>query len=199
MATKYILAGGLDRANPDYWENLGKEVSVKKPIKVLSCFFSQPKHKWKKGLTKFKPFFARAFGDDVLIDLASAEDFLNQIDDCDVLYLHGGSSHRLKSVLDHFNNLEEHFKNKVVIGSSAGANYLATNGWSPGLRQVMEGSGIVPLNVLVHFGSTFEDESVLGPINWDKAYKQLEDYVGKDHKITKLLEGEFVVYEKKGG
>ncbi len=197
MATKYILAGGLDLKNLNYWDNLGKEVTVGKPIKVLSCFFSQPKEKkWELGLTKFKPFFARAFGNDVIVNLASVEDFLKQIDDCDVLYLHGGSSHRLKSVLSRFENLEKHFKDKIVIGSSAGANYLAEAGWLPGLREAIKGSGIVPLNVLVHFGSTFEDDGALGPIDWAEAQNQLQEFIGQEQKITKLPEGEFVVFEK---
>lgn len=196
MTTKYILAGGLDRAHPEYWDNLGKELDIEKPIRLLSCFFSQPKDDWKDKFKGFEPFFKRAFGDDVVCMLAGVEDFLEQVKKCDVLYLHGGSSHRLKSVLIHYGDLKPHFKDKVVIGSSAGANYLSKIGWSPSLHEPIQGSGTVPLNVVVHYGSTFADEDTLGAVDWGKAQEQVQNLAGKDETVTLLREGKFVVIEQ---
>lgn len=199
MATKYILAGGLDRAHPEYWDRLGKEITAKKPIKLLSCFFSQPKKDWQDKFKGFNPFFKRAFGDDVICELADVEDFLDQLEECDILYLHGGTTHRLKSVLARYGNLKPYLKGKVVIGSSAGANYLSKLGWSPSLRQPMEGAGIVNLNVIVHYGSNFVDDEALGPVDWDDATQQLQELLHGKGEITPIREGEFVVVGGENG
>lgn len=178
MGTKYVLAGGLDRAHPEYWDRLGKEITIRKPVRLLSCFFSQPKKDWQGKFKEFEPFFKQAFGDDAICELANVEDFLSQVKECDVIYLHGGTTHRLKSVLIRYGNLKPYFKDKVVIGSSAGANYLSKLGWSPSLRQPMEGSGIVNLNVIVHYGSNFVDDDALGVVDWGDAELQLKGLHG---------------------
>lgn len=188
-STKYILAGGLDRAHPEYWDHLGKEITVTRPVKLLSCFFSQPKKDWQDKFNGFNPFFKRAFGDDVIRELADVEDFLDQLKECDILYLHGGTTHRLKSVLARYGNLVPYFKGKVVIGSSAGANYLSKLGWSPSLRQPIEGAGIVNLNVVVHYGSNFVDEDALGPVDWEDTKLQLKKLLHEEDVITLLPEG----------
>lgn len=193
--TKYILAGGLDRAHPEYWDHLRSEVNVKKPVHLLSCFFSQPKKDWQEKFNAFRPFFARAFGDDVVCELASVEDFLDQVTNCDVLYLHGGTTHRLRSVLAQYGDLKSLFSGKVVIGSSAGANYLSKLGYSPSLREPMKGAGLTDLNVIVHYGSTFVDHEALGPVDWNDVEQQVRDLLGDDEIITPLREGEFVVVE----
>lgn len=192
--TTYILAGGLDRAHPEYWDNLGKELKISRPVKLLSCFFSMPKQDWEEKFEGFKPFFMRAFGEDVEYELADPDKFIEQIQRSDVVYLHGGSSHRLKTVLARYGNLEAHFRGKTIIGSSAGANYLSAVGWSPSLREVIIGSGIVPWNVIVHYGSSFADDEVMGPIDWQEARRQLKGVLPQDSKITPLYEGEFIVY-----
>ena len=194
MTTTYILAGGLDRAHPEYWDNLGSEVKVSRPVKLLSCFFSMPKQDWEEKFEGFKPFFTRAFGDDVECELADPNIFIEQVKRSTVIYLHGGSSHRLKTVLARYGNLRSHFRGKIIIGSSAGANYLSSVGWSPSLREVIKGSGMVPWNVIVHYGSTFADDEVMGPIDWEEARRQIEDILPRGSKTTPLYEGEFLVY-----
>lgn len=194
MSVTYILAGGLDRAHQEYWDNLGRELKLNRPVKILSCFFSQPKNDWEEKFEGFKPFFARAFGADVECELANPDKFIEQIKRSDVIYLHGGSSHRLKAVLKRYDGLQSYFSNKIVIGSSAGANYLSKVGWSPNLREVIRGSGMVPISVLVHYGSTFADDEVLGPISWEEALRQLEEITPDNSKIALLKEGEFIIY-----
>lgn len=197
--SKYILAGGKDRKFPEYWSALATEIGSTKserPFRVLSCFFSQSLSDWNKKFELFVPHFKIAFGEDAECKLASLDNFLDELNECDIVYLHGGTTHMLKGTLSKYKNIADHFKDKVVVGSSAGANYLSVKGWSPGMREVIDGAGIVPLNVIVHFGSNYGDDDPRGPIDWEKAEQDLRLAIEPNATITRLTEGSFIVVEQ---
>lgn len=193
--TRFILAGGNDRATKQYWQELAKATPHTKPLHVLSCMFARDDTRWEKLFEEFREFFKIAFGNDVVLELASQDRLSEQIKAADVVYLHGGSDgEELKRTLLAVPGLQQQFEDKIVIGSSAGAQFLSTKFWSVGKREVREGAGLTPLNIIVHYGSDFGSDDPRGPIDWQRAEQELQKGIG-DENVTRLLEGKFVVYE----
>ncbi len=194
MTTRYILAGGNDRSTKTYWENLAKVIEHDKPLRVLSCMFAREPERWKDLHQEFNKFFKLAFGEKMTSELADPKYFREQISIADVVYLHGGDTKRLKELLAPFKNLQKMFEGKTVIGSSAGAQFLSRQYWSCGTRKTGTGSGLTPINTIVHYGSDFGSDEPRGPIDWEKAEQALQSVVGNE-KVTRLPEGQFVKVE----
>lgn len=195
MSTRYILAGGADIKNPSYWEELKMALPPKKQWKVLSCQFSQPEEQWKERFESFLPFFQTAFGENVKAELASPATFIKQLVAADIVYLHGGDSRKLEAYLKNVPGLQHKFKDKIVIGSSAGAQFLSRQYWSCGLRELGHGSALVDVNVLVHYGSDYGNDDPCGSIDWEEAKGILQSAIG-DATVTLLPEGKFIVVDK---
>lgn len=194
--TKYILAGGNDRGFANYWEKLRLEVkkSVNGPATFLSCQFSQPESEWDERFTSWKGWLENHFSKEYNYVLASKSVFRKQLADADLLYLHGGDTKSLKQRLESLNITKRDFKNKIVIGSSAGANYLSSKYWSSTNRAPGRGSGIVDVNIMVHYGSTDHDGIQRDQKMWEDEEKKFMDFAHSGN-ILRLKEGEFEVFE----
>lgn len=195
MATKFILAGGNDRASETYWLDLKSALGTLQNSQVLSCFFAQSEDVWEEKFSGFKKFFDIAFGADAKYELASFVNFSDQVKAADIIYLHGGDTNPLFEGMLLLEHPEEDFRNKIVIGSSAGAHYLSDNFWSCGRRGYGKGAGLTPLNVLVHYGSNYGSDEPAGPIDWVAAETDLRGHLDAGAQVTRIPEGEFVVYE----
>jgi hypothetical protein len=195
-STRYILAGGLDRAHQKYWQDLSELFEFHEGLKVLSCFFSQAEKYWQISYDGFTPFFESAFGSNSVYELATKAKFIDQMKSSDVIYLHGGHTTLIEEVMSEYDNIESHFSGKTIIGSSAGANFLSSNYWSARNKLAGKGSGIVPANIMVHFGSQFFNQGTDNVTDWSEEFNKFSEYLGKDQSITKIEEGKFVVFEK---
>lgn len=195
--THYILAGGADRRVEGYGERLGAAVKqwADEPVKILSCQFSKPSEDWDEAIKSWIPWFRRFFGEETEVQLALPETFLDQVAWADIIYLHGGRTASLVSVMDSFPEIETSFKDKVVIGSSAGTNYLSKTYFSPKQDEVNLGSGIVPLNTIVHYESEYDGEISLSKSDWAGVIVRMKAVVG-DEDISLIKEGDFIVFEK---
>jgi peptidase E len=195
--TLYILAGGNDRSYDEYGEKLSGVIKplVKSPIKILSCQFAKDKDDWQTIFESWKPWFHKYLGEDVELRLASEEKFLEQIDWADVIYLHGGHTWKQEAMIKQYTDLEKYFEGKVVIGSSAGANYLSKTYYSPKRDTIGKGSGITQLNTIVHYGAANDGEISLTESEWMDVVERMKSVVG-DEEVTLIPEGEFVVVEK---
>jgi hypothetical protein len=189
--TTYILAGGNDRASRGYWTDLASAILHDKPLRVLSCMFARPKEIWQETYDGYQSFFKMAFGDDMTSVLAQTDSFVDQIKAADVIYLHGGDTRLLKKLLSQYYNLQQLLEGKIVIGSSAGAQFLSNKYWSCGTRTLGEGSGFTDLNTIVHYNSNYGSDDPRGPIDWQQAEQQLQQMIGAE-KVTRLPEGKFV-------
>ncbi|HLC91458.1 MAG TPA: Type 1 glutamine amidotransferase-like domain-containing protein [Candidatus Saccharimonadales bacterium] len=197
--TRYILHGGNIRGSGDegkaYFEEVFKDLG--KSIKVLFCFFAQPRELWQPKYREWSERISRVLGDlDFEFTLAEPQKFREQINDAEVLYIYGGDDELLLETVQKTDEFVDSLSNfKVVTGSSAGAILLADHSWGCDRRKVAEGLGVVPTNTLVHYGSSYGSDDARGPIDWDKAEQELREAVGPNAEIIKLHEGEFEVYE----
>lgn len=192
----YILAGGCDRKYPDYGRRLADFVKkeVASPV-VLSCCFSQPIEQRDTKRADWDVWFAKYFDFARNIIRAEEEIFFEQVQQSDVIYLHGGETQRLIRALPDFEAVKRAFDKKIVIGSSAGANYLSTLSYSPSNNRIQKGSGILDLGAVVHYGiSSFNDKQY--PMEqWRDAAKSVKTSLGGKPLIL-LPEGNFTVIDR---
>jgi hypothetical protein len=193
--TKYILAGGNERRSEAYGERLAREVCKGRmgPLKILSSFFADPTPwQWEVRYRDWGPWFKQYFGSDVSYDYAQPETFSAQVRASDVVYLHGGDNETIFSSLRAYADFEEMVQDKIVIGSSAGANYLSELYWTRSKRQVAHGSGILPLGVMVHYGSLNGGFPGDLPVDWSEADTRMETAL-KAEPLYRIKEGGFIV------
>lgn len=195
--THYILAGGADRRTEGYGQSLAEAVKrwVDSPMHILSCQFSKPRDEWADGLAGWTEWFKEYFGDDTIVELADPETFLDQVERSDIVYLHGGRTQQLIDTLSPFGNIEKYLEGKVVIGSSAGTNYLSKTYFSPKQDEMNNGTGIVPLHTIVHYGASDDGEVSLSKERWQEVAEEMKQRVG-DEEVTLLPEGKFIIFEK---
>lgn len=193
--TKYILAGGCDRQYPDYGKRLAEviKLEISNPL-ILSCMFSRAPENREDRYKAYDLWFKEHFGSDVTVLHADEEHFYEQLEQCDVLYLHGGRMANLLNSLPDFTQFRDATANKIIVGSSAGANYLSKVCYSPSQDNFMEGSGWLDVGVVVHYGiQQFEDKNYTKE-QWRSAAIGVKKRVGN---ATTLLipEGTFTIVE----
>ena len=76
------------------------------------------------------------------------EKLLIQIENANILFFCGGNENKLK---DSFGKKYFSFSSKLVVGVSAGANFLSSFYFSNDRNCIEEGLGIVPINTICHF------------------------------------------------
>ncbi len=94
-------------------------------------------------------------------------------------------------MFDQWPGWEKELEGKTVAGSSAGANMLSKYFYGLDDLGLWEGSGSVPVKVLVHYRSDYNAPN----IDWDKAEAELKAYK-EDLPLVTLHEGEFRVFEQ---
>lgn len=194
--TVYILAGGNDRKSEDYGYRLSEEIAkyATNP-KILSCFFSAPSEAWEQKAQDWKGWFSEHFTQPFTYSYAKYKTLLEQIDAADVVYFHGGDTRLLFKHLPETQELKKHFKGKVVIGSSAGANMLSTHYWSSTRGGFNEGRSFLDMNVMVHYHAPDASGYKRTLEDWEREEAEFQERLG-DRVITPLPEGQFVVVEE---
>lgn len=127
----YILNGPLDA------------VPLKKDLRILECDFASPIlrrslrdrfRSWKSGR-----------------ELADMNRFGQQVKDCDVLILHGGSTPHLIHRLTELDGWREHLNNKIIVAYSAGVSALTSYSFNRDHNVILRGLGILPFKSIVHY------------------------------------------------
>lgn len=118
---------------------------------------------------------------------ATEDDFMNQIEKADSIYIRGGETDKLINTLKQYPDFKEVIKNKIISGSSAGAYVLSTYYASASKGGIHKGLGILPLRVICHYQSEIHkiDESKKheDPVALIEEYpKDLELIVLKDYE-----------------
>ena len=194
--TTYILAGGCDRKHPTYVWDIARIIAMKTVTpKILSVCFSMSKEDGDRKFSEYHEYFLTHFPKGTEFVRAHHDNFIQQVRDADVVYFHGGHTSLLVSTMQQYPDIKSEFKGKIVIGSSAGANYLARYGFSPSTARVGLTGGILNVAVVVHYGSSGFGGMTFKPEFWDRAVKSVREASGEDEVIL-LPEGMFTVIEQ---
>ncbi len=194
--TTYILAGGADESYPEYMTQLSRVVhSIIARPKILSCGFSSEDAQAETKFAKRKKMFEERFGDFASFTMATKSGFVEQVRAVDVVYFHGGSTNSLVDAMQAYPDVEKEYAGKIIIGSSAGANYLSSCGFSPSIGKVGQSSGIVDVAVVVHYGSPGFNGMTFNAKYWRRATEAVRNASGKK-EILLLPEGTFAVTEQ---
>lgn len=195
--TTYILVGGNDLRSDAYGQTLttfvGSALGRDNPT-ILSCFFARSDDEKQAALPYWSAWFVQFFPKATVID-ADPEKFYEQVEQVDIIYLHGGNGNGLFDVLNDGAAFEQAVTGKIVIGSSAGAHYLSSAFYRRSQDIVRKGTGIVPLPVLVHYGVTEWQDDVFEPNFWSKALTKIQQEAGSDTVLC-LPEGSFAIFQK---
>lgn len=196
--TKYVLNfGGLGNSSDGAKRFFAELVKGQgKSPRILMCFFAQPRGEWEKRFESYTEAFDEFMpaGVNAVYEMALPESFQEQVAGSDVVYCHGGDDHLAMYWFDKF-GVPDIWEGKVVGTNSATTHALAKHFWTCDWRQLDDGLGILPIKVIAHFESDFGSDDPRGPIDWEKAKKDLEAYGDTTLPIYALREGEFIVLE----
>lgn len=194
--TIYILAGGGGSEYPEYMAQLGRIVHAEVSMpKILSCGFSSDDARAEEKFPKHRKVFEEGFGDFAEFVMAKKEVFVEQVRVADVVYFHGGSTNSLVEAMAAYPGIKKEFEGKIIIGSSAGANYLSSCGFSPSISDIGQSGGIVDAAVVVHYGSAGFNGMTFTPDYWRRAAEMVRQASGKN-EVLLLPEGTFAVIRK---
>src|SRR3989344_3150406 len=196
--TKYILNSGGYKNNPELAKKFFAEIvrGLGNSPKFIIVPFSHPREDWEPKFAedpkgRFQMFIE---GVNPTFELALPKTFEEQIKNADIVYMHGGDDTLLQYWLKQF-DLPKIWEGKIVATSSASSDALSKYFWTCDWRECGEGLGILPIKFLPHFESDFGATDPRGPIDWNKALKELKSYK-EDLPVHALKEGEFIIFEK---
>lgn len=155
--TTFILHGGFTReqnaSNDGFFREITK--NLKDGATILLAYFATEDPKKIPGYLALHSERLAASAPEKKFQYvrASEHDLRWQLERADALYLQGGSNELLINALARHPNLKEMFKGKVVAGSSAGANALASFYYSNDDGKIEKGLGLLPFRVVCHFES----------------------------------------------
>ena len=197
--TKYVVNSGAVGKYRDKAEKFFAEIvkDLGASPKILICLFAIPRENWEEkfqeDLQEIPPYLPD--GVKAEFQLAMPDTFAEQVKNNDVVYIHGGDDvlvqYWLKKV-----NVPQVWEGKVIATNSASSDALATYFWTGDWRKIMDGLKILPIKMLPHYKSDYGATDPRGPIDWDKAKKELEEYKETDLPVYALEEGDFVVINK---
>jgi hypothetical protein len=195
--TKYVLNSGGLRNEPELAKAFFTEVfkNLGNTPKLLICNFAKPREDWEEKFAQDEKMDCLPDGVNPKFELAFPNTFVEQIKNSDAIYIHGGDDHLLQYWLQQF-DLPAIWDGKVVATNSASSHALAKHFWTCDWRETMDGMGILPIKFLAHYQSGFGTNDPRGPIDWEKALEELEQYADTSLPIHALNEGGYVVIEQ---
>ena len=192
--TKYILVGGYIHKAPDggraFCEEIVKGVSHN-PVRILDCLFARPKDSWGERFQDDKEFFSKHITDCV-VEIASPDNFIDQLQNSDILFFQGGIPRQLMELLNTVGDWRKELDGKVVVATSGGADALCKYYGVGKTLNVGEGLGLVPIKFIPHWKSDYHQTP---SADWDILLEKLKSHK-EDLDIVTLREGEFHVIEK---
>lgn len=154
METKFILHGGFANHTNSKNDIFFKEILENTPdnSKILLICFAKPDNEVLFNKEKvIKQFQKNNINKKIKFELADEKNISEQIKKSDVIYLHGGITPKLLTVLQKIKNLRKLFNGKLIIGESAGAYVLSTCFYSKTESGLSLGLGFVPVKIICHY------------------------------------------------
>lgn len=154
--TKYILHGGETSVpnihNKKFYQEMFR-AAKSKPI--LACYYSRPYKEWGYLLNSDTKRMKKAVGKkkfEIICASRNSEIFLRQLKEAEVVYFRGGKTEKLiKRLKGVQKQLKKAFARKTVLGSSAGALFLARYYFSQGDDKIFRGFNILPVKIMTHY------------------------------------------------
>jgi len=161
--TKYILHGGKTSANSlDNQKYYLETINIpKKDINLLIVSFARDPQVWNEKFEQYRQIFLNLNSDKQINFVLSDPDpkiFTKQIQKADVIFILGGETIRLMGYLKNILNLKELFRDKIIAGSSAGANFLSKYYYTINGEEVRHGLNILDIKTFPHFESSLIKE-----------------------------------------
>lgn len=153
-----------------------------------ACILREKKNKWPTLFEQDKQLFVQVAPQKNLTFVLAQEESVvlsEQLKNADVIYLRGGSTPALKAVLGMVENLVDLLKDKIVVGSSAGAYVLSKYYYTHERDCIDEGLDVLPVKTMCHY---VEDRA-------DKL-RDLKEFA-EGLPVYAIPEEKFVVLEKK--
>jgi peptidase E len=152
--TKFVLHGGFDKdkeyIRDEFFRNALEDTPDK--VKIFLVFFAELKEYLELRIEQCKGQFEKNKGSKNLeFKIASEENFLEGCAWADVIFLSGGRTVNLIESLKKFPNLRQIFKDKIIVGDSAGVNALGRFFYSRKTKETNKGLGILPFKIIVHY------------------------------------------------
>jgi len=154
MKTKYIVSGGSANEPNELNDHFFREILKDTPSnpKVLLVMFAKTEDKVEARVASVKKQFEKNKGNkQPTFTLANHGEFESQLQETDIVYLHGGTTLLLIDAISKHPNFKELIKGKVVAGESAGAYLLSTKFYSKTIGKVMDGLGLLTIKTICHY------------------------------------------------
>ena len=184
MKTKYILHGGYAGKENKENDKFFKEIlsSPEMELTILLVYFAKNKKDYKRVKSEDIRQFNRNANNKILnFKIAEKKNFIKQIKESDVIYLHGGKTSKLLKALKKYNNFSEVIKGKIIAGESAGAYVLSSYFYSKSERGYFEGLKLLPVKIICHYVG--ENREQLNKCSFDYKELLLRDFKFKAFKI----------------
>lgn len=188
--TKYILHGGETKVYNESNKKFFFECTnlPQTPVKILCIYFAKTTGSIEEAFEFAKKKFTEAAAPLKEFTFVLADENLEilrkQIQDADVVYIHGGDTDVLKEKLRPLIDFAELIAGKTVAGSSAGAYVLSRYYFSNSKRVIGEGFGVLAIKMFAHWSEEKQPQRAL-----------LEEF-GEELPVYLVPETEFVVIEK---
>lgn len=187
--TNYLLHGGMtgyeSKHNDEYFCQM---FELSGNGKILACYYARPREIWEELLEGDRERFKKAADGkefELILGSEDAEELANQMKEAGTIYFRGGNTKLLMEKLSLIRaQLPELFFEKTISGSSAGAMMLAKYSCAIDHPDVLEGFGILPIKVFVHYFENQKD-------NLEKLNNYKENL-----EIYTIPETEFVIIEQ---
>lgn len=157
MSTKFILHGGRTSQKNPHNDSFFKEFSknLKDGDNILYIAFARESEEdQQKVFQRDRETILSHSNKKISIENANSVTFKDQLQKANAIFITGGVTKILKDRLSHFPNFAELIRGKTYAGSSAGANIISKFHLSGFAEGIQEGFGILPINIISHYGNT---------------------------------------------
>lgn len=194
--TNYILHGGETKVPNIHNKKFYQEMfGAAKGKPILACYYSRPYAEWKYLLESDTQRMKKAVGKkkfEIICASKNAQRFMEQLKESEIVYFRGGKTEKLMKRLNSVQKqLKKAFTGKTVLGSSAGALFLAKYYFSQGDDKIQKGFNILPAKVMTHYLATGR----YAPTSGKEKLKMLKDHKEKLPTYA-IKETEFIILKK---
>ncbi len=155
MKTSFILHGGLTSIDSESNTLFFKTIVSKLTDgdKVLFIGFAREDEKIESIYERDKKSLLAQTDESIIVMNATHENFLKQVKSSKAIYITGGDTRKLLNELNQYPNFVKSLNDKIIAGSSAGANIFSKLYFSTALRSVCNGLGVLPFSLVCHYGN----------------------------------------------